>query len=71
MNRYLLFVGDTYYPSGGWDDFIGPYDSVSDAWTVAVQKHRDWAHVVDSTTGQQVVEDATYGYGNSGGTSRE
>lgn len=31
MKRYLLFVGDVYYPNGGMDDFCGGFDSLDDA----------------------------------------
>lgn len=30
MKRYLLFKGVDYYPSGGWEDFKGDYDSVDE-----------------------------------------
>lgn len=30
MKRYMLFVGDTYYPSGGIKDFYGSYDDLDD-----------------------------------------
>jgi hypothetical protein len=26
MNRYLLFGGESYYPGGGWGDFLGDFD---------------------------------------------
>lgn len=56
MKRYLLFAGDTYYPSGGWYDFIGSYSTVGEAQAQAQsdERHYDWAHVVDSQTGQVV-----------------
>jgi hypothetical protein len=65
MRRFLLFGGSNYYPSGGWDDFMESFDSVEDAAKVAKSRGRshsnalewiDWAHVVDSTTFQKVVE---------------
>lgn len=31
MKRYLLFQCNDYYPSGGWDDFVGDYDTIEDA----------------------------------------
>lgn len=31
VKRYLLFYGDNYYPSGGWGDFQGDFDSLDDA----------------------------------------
>ena len=48
MKRYLLFFGEKYYPSGGWKDFGGGYDSVNDAITAYAQLDGDWAHVIDT-----------------------
>lgn len=31
MKRFLVFVGDDYYPQGGWRDFRGDYDSQAQA----------------------------------------
>jgi hypothetical protein len=31
MKRFLVFCCDTYYPSGGMDDFIGDFDTIKDA----------------------------------------
>ncbi len=57
MKRYALFAGDQYYPSGGWDDFIGTYDSVEDALEAEAKRTRhDWYQIVDLTTGEQVNE---------------
>lgn len=30
MKRYLLFAGDDYYPSGGFEDFITDADSIEE-----------------------------------------
>lgn len=27
----LLFAGDGYYPAGGWDDYVGTFDTIDDA----------------------------------------
>ena len=27
MKRYLVFIGNVYYPDGGFGDFAGDYDS--------------------------------------------
>ncbi len=29
--RFLLFAGDTYYPQGGWRDFIKSFDTYAEA----------------------------------------
>jgi hypothetical protein len=64
MKRFLLFAGSNYYPSGGWDDMAGQFDSITEAQDFIFSKddeHRakyqttwpwvDWAHVVDLTDG--------------------
>lgn len=50
MKRYLLFAGDNYYPSGGWSDFIGSFDTVEQALARQCDIRRDWYHVVDTST---------------------
>lgn len=47
MNRYLLFAGRNYYPSGGWSDYVGSYVDTDDA---AAQRpsDSDWAQIVDT-----------------------
>lgn len=57
MKRYLLFTGDNYYPSGGWDDFVDSFDSLPDALAAlgAHGRKMDWFHVVDSHTGKMEV----------------
>jgi hypothetical protein len=37
MKRYLLFAGDNYYPTGGWEDFICDGDSIEE-----LQALRSW-----------------------------
>lgn len=55
MKRFLLFAFDTYYPSGGWSDFVGAFDTIEavDEWI----GHADYENfqygnfqIVDSTT---------------------
>jgi len=60
MKRYLLFCGDRYYPSGGWEDFKGSFNSIEDAIAAAqgfAETHDsflvcDWYHVVDTQNPQ-------------------
>jgi hypothetical protein len=54
LKPYLLFAGDNYYPSGGWDDFAGEFDSADDAIAAFSQKTHDWGHVVSRATNQIV-----------------
>jgi hypothetical protein len=30
--KYALFAGQNFYPSGGWDDFIGFFPSLAEAY---------------------------------------
>lgn len=62
MKRYLVFAGEYYYPTGGWDDFVGDYDDLEDATAAGKNPGHDgewhqWWHVIDSETGVMVVED--------------
>ena len=56
MKRYLLFGFDTYYPSGGWNDFLADFDTTEEAIEYALTMRRDWFHVIDGTTGQIAKE---------------
>lgn len=60
MKRYLVFAGDTHYPAGGWDDFIGDYDNLTEAFHIAkITGHSShWWHVVDTQT-KNVVHEIT------------
>lgn len=48
MKKYMLFAGDTYYPSGGFFDLVGDYDTVEEAREKGAKY--DWYQVVDSIT---------------------
>lgn len=54
MKRYLLFTFYTYYPSGGWDDFVGSYRTIEEARTEA-HGAQNW-QIIDSDTGEKVEE---------------
>ena len=67
MKKYLVFGGDYYYPSGGWEDFQGGFDSLDDAILSITKgkknacKHKgfksclqEWNHIVNSETGEIV-----------------
>ena len=52
MKRYLVIVGDQYYPSGGTGDWVGCYETLGEAKMVAGEnianaEHRVWHEVVD------------------------
>ena len=62
MKRYLVFAGDTYYPSGGWEDLKKSFNkedvavSWAEGWVEADALH--WAHIVD-TEAQTIIWDST------------
>ena len=43
---YLVFKGDYYYPSGGYRDFVGAYESYAIADNAAQTGSSEWAHIV-------------------------
>lgn len=55
LKRYLLFAGLSYYPKGGWGDFAGSFDTLTEA--LAIRRGADWWHVIDSQTGKIVAGD--------------
>lgn len=60
MKRYLLFVGDTCYPWGGWRDFYSSYDSIDDARVQYGDDPHRWWHVIDSQSGSVVAGWTTF-----------
>lgn len=52
---FLLFLGDKYYPNGGWNDFKGSFVTLKEAQeSIYNWDAFDWAHIVDSSTGKIV-----------------
>ncbi len=49
MKRYMLFAGYEYYPSGGMGDFVGYFDTMSEA--VQHIQNVEWWHVLDTQRG--------------------
>ncbi len=42
MKRYALFVGESCYPTGGWEDFVAAADSIEELMArISVQDDRD------------------------------
>jgi hypothetical protein len=57
MKRYFLFVFASYYPAGGWDDFVESFDSIDEAKTHPdARPSEGQAHIVDSLNGEKVWE---------------
>jgi hypothetical protein len=53
MKRFLLFVGETYYPLGGAFDLMGSFDSLAEVIDLLFSDHTfgivvDWIHVLDT-----------------------
>lgn len=62
MKRFLLFVGQAYYPHGGFNDFFGSFDTLEEAVQNAQEPSKygychDWAHIIDSEKGVVVYAD--------------
>ncbi len=54
LKRYLVFSFDQYYPGGGWNDFVGSYDTPTEA-----QEVNGMTQIVDSVDGKVIFgEDA-------------
>ena len=53
-NRYLLFCGEQYYPSGGFDDFVGAAETIEE---VKKLNRGSWYHIVDIET-LKIVEES-------------
>lgn len=55
MKRFILFAGCEYYPSGGAYDYIDSFDSIEDVKCCAELLKDDigfdWAHLMDTETG--------------------
>lgn len=54
--RYLVFTFDKYYPVGGWNDFHGQYEDVSEAMQAERNTLFTHGHIVDTTTMKVVSE---------------
>lgn len=46
--RYYAFAWSNYYPCGGWNDFVGAFDTEADAWAAAKATRQGNYQVVDS-----------------------
>lgn len=56
MKRYLLFAGDQYYPAGGWQDYKGRFNRISEALKAAANGTWSWWQVVDLKSDKIVEE---------------
>lgn len=55
VKRFMVFGNESYYPSGGWGDFVNSFDTLEEAITCAddfmMKKHPE---IVDLETGQDI-----------------
>lgn len=62
MSRFLVFRGEDYYPSGGWKDLVGRFETLDEALAEAQQVgdgysgDDDWSQVVDLDEGIVIAE---------------
>lgn len=62
MERYALFVGDCFYPKGGWWDFRGSFTTQAAAQEAATEPEEDcvsgwWFNIVDLQTGDVLAQE--------------
>lgn len=68
LKRFAAFYGHDYYPSGGFGDFEGSFDTPEEAIAFLEARSReayapawmwDWGHVVDLTNSEKVWDSRT------------
>ena len=54
IKRFVVFHSADYYPTGGWGDFHGSYDTLEEAKQKAPKPERNmsWTQIVDLQTGE-------------------
>ena len=64
MANFALFAGEAHYPSGGFHDLIGTFDTVAEARARFAQGRDpgdewnmdfEWGHIVDLTHAEMVL----------------
>lgn len=62
IQKYILFMGDRYYPWGGWKDYLADFDTISQCQLKAIERQESenlsfcWFQIVDSETKEIVLE---------------
>jgi len=51
--RFLLFCCNQYYPSGGWSDLFGSFDTLDEAIEAFKPRTWDYGEIVDLETGER------------------
>ena len=62
MKRYLLFGNSTPYYGGGWNDFVGSFNTIDEAKGKAatlVKDYTGWYHIIDL----EILERVAWGNG--------
>jgi hypothetical protein len=54
----MVFMGEFFYPTGGWNDFKDSFTTVEEAKDFIIERDEDydWAHIVDKTTDKAVYK---------------
>ena len=59
-NKFLLFSGSRYYPSGGWNDFKGAFRGCGEALDYLADNieldEKEWFHIVNLNLKEVVLE---------------
>lgn len=55
LKRFLLFCGADYYPSGGWGDFVGDFETMEEALERKNVINEEWFQIVDIETAEVVT----------------
>lgn len=53
-NRFLIFVGDYYYPSVGFEGFLTTASTLDEAKSIIERAKKDWGSVVDIAVLEEV-----------------
>jgi hypothetical protein len=48
MKQFIAFGGDVIPPRGGWNDFLGSFETENEALVHVVSERKAWYQVVDS-----------------------
>lgn len=64
MKRFITFTGNTYYPSGGANDFLDSFDTADEAILEGKKACGedctiDWWHVYDTEENKIIYPDGT------------
>ena len=56
VKRYVVFAYSNYYPSGGWTDHVGSFDTLEAARQAAeterTENRHDFTDIIDLLTGE-------------------